>query len=119
MTSAVSPPHRLLAWAPQGSVLPDALWQIRHRWVMTILVVQAAAVVPFALVRGYSLTHALLEAAGPAALAMLASLRRLPKVARGSFAAVGLMLESAIVVHLSGGVIEAHPLGCLGQRLAA
>ncbi len=106
--SAVSAPHRLLAWAPQGSVLPDSLWEVRHRWVMSILVVQAVAVVPFALARGYSLSHGLVEAAGPAALAALASLRRLPKVARASFAAVGLMLESAIAVHLSGGVIEAH-----------
>ena len=108
MTAMGSTPHQLLAWMPQGSELPDQSWEVRHRWVMSILVVQAAAVVPFALAMGYSVSHSLLEAAGPAALAVLASLRWLPKVARASLAAVGLMLESAIGVHLAGGVIEAH-----------
>lgn len=108
MTSALSGSHRLPGWIPKGSALPDDMWTIRHRWVMSILVVQAAALVPFAVALGYPVSHGLEEAAGPAVMAGLASLQRLPKVARASLAAVGLMLESAIAVHLSGGVIEAH-----------
>ena len=108
MTSAVTTSYRLPTWVPHGTVLPTELWAIRHRWVMSILVVQAAAVVPFALVRGYSLAHSLGEASVPAAMAALASLRRLPRATRASAAAVGLMVESAIAVHLSGGFIEAH-----------
>jgi len=71
-------------------------------------VVQALAVAPFAVARGYPLGHGVLEASVPAAMAAMAASRRLPRVVRASLAAVGLMVESAIAVHLSAGVIEAH-----------
>lgn len=108
MSSAVRTWHRWPTWMPLGTALPDEVWAARHRWVMSVLVVQAVAMVPFAVAMGYSLAHGFLEAAGPAAMAALAALARLPKAARASLAAVGLMVESAIAVHLSGGVIEAH-----------
>ncbi len=108
MASIASLSRRWPEWVPQGSVLPDEVWASRHRWVMSVLVVQAAAIVPFALAQGYTPVHALVEASIPAILAALAALRGLPNVARASLAGVGLMIESAIAVHLSGGVIEAH-----------
>ncbi len=64
--------------------------------------------VPFALALGYPVSHALLEASIPGAMAALASVPRLSRITRASLASVGLMVESAIAVHLSGGVIEAH-----------
>jgi len=108
MAAVVGVQRLLPAWLPKGHRLPDSVWRARHSWVMGVVIVQAAALVPFALIQGFSLGHALIEAAVPAAMAVLASLRRLPKVTRASLASVGLMLESGIAVHLSGGVIEAH-----------
>ena len=108
MTTSVTARPGRAAWLPRGSTLPDSVWDSRHRWVLAILVVQAVALVPFALVRGFSFSHALMEAALPSVLVVLASLRRLPRVTRASLAGVGLMVESGIAVHLSGGVIEAH-----------
>ncbi|MGI8675953.1 MAG: putative bifunctional diguanylate cyclase/phosphodiesterase [Nocardioidaceae bacterium] len=100
--------RRLPTWVPQGSTLPDEVWATRHRWVMALLVVQAVGLLPYGLVRNYSLTDSLLQAALPLAMAAWASVSWLSNVTRASVAAVGLMVESGIIVHLSGGVIEAH-----------
>ncbi len=69
MASIASLSRRWLEWVPQGSVLPDEVWASRQRWVMSVLVVQAAAIVPFALAQGYSAGHALVEASIPAVMA--------------------------------------------------
>jgi len=100
--------RRLPTWVPQGSTLSDEVWATRHHWVMALLVVQAVGLLPYGLVRNYSLTDSLLQAALPLAMAAWASVSWLSNVTRASVAAVGLMVESGIIVHLSGGVIEAH-----------
>lgn len=80
----------------------------RHRWVVRILAVQCAGLVVFALARGNSVEHSLTEAFLPALVAVLAGVRAFGQTARSTLAAIGLMLISITLVHLSDGVIEAH-----------
>jgi diguanylate cyclase len=93
---------------PHGRSLPSAVWAVRHRWVVSILLVQTAALPILALSQGYSFTHSFTEAAVPAILGVGACLRRLGPLTRSALSGVGLMVVSSIVVHLSGGAIEAH-----------
>ncbi|QIG43036.1 EAL domain-containing protein [Nocardioides anomalus] len=99
---------RLPDWLPRGRGIPDKTWDIRHRWVVWILVVQCFALFWFALFRGNSLTHSVFEAALPAEFALFASVQWFKRSVRAVFAATGLMVVSATLVHLSDGYIEAH-----------
>ena len=61
----------------------------------------------FSMVRGHGVTHSLLEAGIVAAFAVAASDRRRRKMS-SVLTAVGLVTASAVLVHLSGGLIELH-----------
>ena len=100
--------RRALAWLPTGVRLPHEVWLSRHRWVVAILAAQAGILPFFALFRGFTVGHALQEALIPGAMAALACWPRLGDLARSALAASGLIVVSGIVVHLSGGSIEAH-----------
>ena len=93
---------------PRGHALPPEVWHARHRWVTTILAFSAAALPVFGMLRGFPLTHSVLEAVGPALMVALACTPGLGRRVRSSVSAVGLMLVASLVVHLSGGSIEAH-----------
>ncbi|MGH8869641.1 MAG: putative bifunctional diguanylate cyclase/phosphodiesterase [Actinomycetes bacterium] len=81
---------------------------MRHRWVLWLLGVQTALLPVFALYRGQSLSAGLEEAAIPVVLTLLAMSPRLGRTARSAFAGAGLMVVSQAIVHISGGMIEAH-----------
>ena len=93
---------------PQGGTLPYAVWRSRHRGILFVLWAHVPALFVFALVRGYGWNHSLVEAslvAIPAFIAVLAVQRRMLSTVCTS---VGLMTASAVLVHISGGVTEAH-----------
>jgi len=98
----------LLEWLPRGGALPHGSWETRHRWVVRILAFQCVAIVIFALTQGYSLSESLWEAVAPALMAGLAAADRFGKTTRSALAAMGLMVISTSLVHISGGYIEAH-----------
>jgi diguanylate cyclase (GGDEF)-like protein len=99
---------RLAVWLPRGTTLPAQAWAVRHRWVVAVLVIQTLLLPAFALLQGFPLHHALLEAVPSGLLASAACVPRLGIRVRSAAAAVGLMVVSGVVVHLSGGAIEAH-----------
>ena len=99
---------RTRSFLPRGGTLPDDVWRSRHRGILLLLWLHVPALFVFALVRGNRWYHALLEAgvvASPALAARLSASRRRESTI---FAAIGLMTASAVLVHLSGGMIEAH-----------
>jgi hypothetical protein len=92
---------------PGGSSLPEDKWRRVHRVVLVLLWAHVVGIPLFALDRGNGLLHSLLEASPVALAAAVASgpyRRRVCSVA----ATLGLLTSSAVLVHLSGGVIEAH-----------
>lgn len=107
-----SPPEglwrRLRGALPQGSALAPEVWAARHRGIVMLLWAHAAAVPVFALVRGYSPLHALVESLVLPAAAIAANRPLLSRRVRAAVSSVGLLSASAILVHLSGGLIELH-----------
>jgi diguanylate cyclase (GGDEF)-like protein len=90
---------------PTGQLLTPAVWAQRHRGIVWLHV---AGVAVFALVRGKTVGHAVAEVTPMALCALAAALPALGRRARSAAAVLGLITASAVIVHLSGGVVEAH-----------
>ncbi len=93
---------------PEGRTLPEDVWIRRHRGILLLLWVQAAIIPVFALIRGFSFWHTVLEGAIVPVTALLATSPALSRRLRSTAASFGLLSCSAVLVHLSGGVIEMH-----------
>lgn len=101
--------RRLRAWLPTGRTLDDAAWRKRHQGIRILLAAHALGLLIFGLIRGFPPEHLLLEAGIPAMCAVASGARRIRRraVAEG-LTTFGLIASSALLVHLSGGMIEAH-----------
>jgi len=119
--SPVKSLKRLFALLPVGGTLPHDTWQSRHRFLLGLTWLHAAAIgivgvscgyrwdfSPAALVDEDSLLHVLVEALAVSACALMASRSNLARSVRASFVGFGLISSAAIFVHLSGGYIELH-----------
>jgi diguanylate cyclase len=93
---------------PHGQMLTPEVWARRHRGIVWLLWLHVAGVAGFAMARGRSPAHSLNEAALVAVFAVPAAHPHLGRRARSAAAVVGLVTASAVIVHLSGGLIEAH-----------
>ena len=93
---------------PEGRTLPEELWTRRHKGILVVLWVLAGLIPVFALARGVSVAHTIPEAAIGPVLALLATTTALTRRQRSVAATLGLLSCSAVLVHLSGGVIEMH-----------
>jgi len=93
---------------PRGGSLPYEEWQSRHRVIVVLLWLHAVGLTIFGVARGYTLAHTLGDTSLVATAAFLASWKRLGRKWQSTVAAFGLVAASGILVHLSGGVVEAH-----------
>jgi PAS domain-containing protein len=93
---------------PTGGALPDDAWRARHRGILWLLALHVPALVLYALHQGVGLGHARTEAVPIAALATCAYGSTRWRRTSTIFASLGLMAASAVLVHLSGGMVEAH-----------
>lgn len=99
---------RLRAILPAGDLLPDDVWRHRHRVIVAILWAHAIALPVYGLLGGYQPLHVFLEDSVIVAAAAFARWSKAGRTSRSVVATLGLVTSSAIVVHLSGGYIEAH-----------
>jgi diguanylate cyclase (GGDEF)-like protein len=99
---------RTRRWLPTGGTLPDAAFEARHRTVVVLLWLHAVALPVFALARGYTLPHSLLDTLPILLCAVGASQHAFGRRGRASLGALGLVTCSAVFTHLWGGVTEAH-----------
>jgi hypothetical protein len=93
---------------PTGQLLTPEVWARRHRGIVWLLWLHAGGVAVFALVRGRTVGHAVAEVTPMAVCALAAAHPALGRRARSTAAVLGLITASAGIVHLSGGVVEAH-----------
>ena len=93
---------------PDGGGLPDDDLARRHRQIVWLAWLHVLAVLVGAHLIGDPLHHGLLEALPVAGLALLASAPRLPMSVRMAASTLALLTYSAILVHQTGGLIEAH-----------
>ncbi|HSO54917.1 MAG TPA: GGDEF domain-containing protein, partial [Actinomycetes bacterium] len=100
---------RATRWAlPHGQLLTPAVWVQRHRGIVVLLWLHVAGVAAFAMARGNGVAHSLLEASVVAVFALPAAHPAVGRRARSAAAVLGLITSSAVLVHLSGGVVEMH-----------
>lgn len=98
----------ILRILPRGLSLPEAAWMARHRAILLLLWAHSVAIPVFAGVRDFGLPHLVLESLVVPATAVVAAWPTLSRRTRTVAASMGLLSSSAILVHLSGGVIEMH-----------
>ena len=110
---------------PRGRQLSDEAWQGRHRFLRTVLWALWPVLAVVGLARGYSVPHTLVESSPVlmfAAAGTYAPGRRYPAI----LVCIGLLTFDAVLVHFTGGLIEAHftffilvPLVALYQDIVA
>ena len=93
---------------PEGRRLPEEVWAQRHRGLTWLLWLHVPALFGFALFRGYDAGYALTQVSLVAAPAIVALITRLGRNARSAATSIGLVVAASVLVHLSGGSIEAH-----------
>src|SRR5438128_1682463 len=96
------------AYLPKGQSLPEDVWRIRHRALCYLLRAHVAIIFAYGLLRGFGVVHSLVDAGVVAMFAVLAATDGRHRRVSSAMAALGLVASSAMIVHLSGGVIEAH-----------
>jgi hypothetical protein len=92
---------------PHGHALPDAAWRARHRGLLGVLVAHLPLLAAISMVAGHPPLHSALHVlpiAGMALVAQWLPSRRMASVV----VATGLLSCSALLVHITGGLIEAH-----------
>jgi signal transduction histidine kinase len=93
---------------PEGGGLPDDVWSRRHNGFVLLLALNAVGLGLFGLAQGFGVVHSIGEAGIVAAAAMFAWALRAHRKVASVVATLGLMTASGILVHMSGGSIEAH-----------
>ncbi|MDP8910275.1 MAG: PAS domain S-box protein, partial [Chloroflexota bacterium] len=99
---------RLRDALPQGRTLPDEAWRKRHRALSILLWVHALLLPLFAVAQGDGGLHALAESSVLVLIGTVAYLLRHRRRAAATLVSLGLITSSALAVHLSDGLIEAH-----------
>lgn len=97
----------VLSYLPRGNLLDDRSFHKRHLLLSWILGLHIPGLFAFGVWRGYGVAHAALEVVTPAALLAFGQLARNRRLA-AFFVTAGLVFCSTVLVHLSGGMIEAH-----------
>src|SRR3954463_5622039 len=92
---------------PRGRTLPQDAWERRHKWMLIILWAHVVVLPLYGLAQGYSLLHSAGHMGSLLVLALLGSAPLQPRM-RSVIVAGGLLTASALVVHTSHGVTEAH-----------
>ena len=106
-----SPVANAVAWLPRGRELTAADFTWRHRIVLGLLAAHVPVLLLVAVLRDEGLLHGLREVAVPLVLlAVASSIRsaRLPRRYAAMAASAGLLICSAVLVHLFDGATEAH-----------
>ncbi|MGH2692970.1 MAG: putative bifunctional diguanylate cyclase/phosphodiesterase [Actinomycetota bacterium] len=98
----------LVQHLPRGGALTERVWKARHRRLRQLLVFHAIGIAVFGILRGFGAPHSVMEGSVVALAALLAGSPRLSRSIRAMVVSVGLMAASAILVHISGGLIEFH-----------
>jgi diguanylate cyclase (GGDEF)-like protein len=93
---------------PSGHLVPHQVWLGRHQAVLLLLWFHVAFVAGFAMVATHSLGHAFVETAIVSVAPVLASLSTPSRRWRSTIASLGLLINSAVLVHLAHGNIEMH-----------
>ena len=99
---------RLRRWLPEGRPLPDEVWQRRHTVLLRLAALQAVAIGVLALARDRSPAAALAASAAAAYPLSFGLLPGASRTLRAAGTTASLLAVSVLLVHVSGGLTEAH-----------
>jgi signal transduction histidine kinase len=108
MNRLVAGMHEVGGYLPHGRTLPEATWRRRHAGMVALLWAHVVVLPIVGLFYGYSIPHALLEGGIVAAFGTLALLKPGGRRLQSVIVALGLLTCSAVLVHITQGLIEAH-----------
>lgn len=97
----------MTAWIPQGRGLPDEDWGARHRVLLWMLALHLPALVAYSYATGFGVLHGLV-AGVPVVLLFGGALAPGQRRGRACALSLGLLVSSAVLVHLARGASEAH-----------
>ncbi len=100
--------HTVRDWLPTGGTLSDEAWHQRHRVILVLLWLHAIGLSIYAMLVGYSIPHSVGEGGLVAIAAFGAGQSVFHRRVRSVIATLGLLTASALLVHLTDGLIEAH-----------
>jgi len=113
--------ERLWSLVPSGGSLPEKVWRGRRRFLVGLVWFHAAAIIAAGPLLGHrwelsidallhhgTVLHTALEGVAVAIFAALACWPRASRTVQATAVGFGLMSASGVLVHLSGGYIEAH-----------
>jgi diguanylate cyclase (GGDEF)-like protein len=98
----------VLDYLPKGQLLGEDVWRRRHRALIYLLWAHVAGLFVYGVTRDFGVAHAGLEAGLVGMFALLAGSGVGSRRFSSAMAALGLIMCSAVLVHLSGGIIEMH-----------
>lgn len=94
-------------WLPNGTTLDEEAFARRHALVMRVVWAHLPALVVFGLVRSFAIGHIAVDLIPVTVFALGGALVR-SRVGRTMLASASLLSASGVLIHLSGGAIEAH-----------
>jgi diguanylate cyclase (GGDEF)-like protein len=98
----------LKEWLPRGSTLSDDVWSRRHRGILILLWAHLPLILTIGLAQGVGPLHTLFEMSIVTMFGVGALALRKHRRETTIFTAMGLLTCSAVLVHLTDGLIEMH-----------
>src|SRR5882672_8061319 len=92
---------------PKGSPISDELWESRHRAVIRLLWLHIVGLGIYGVVRGFGFAHLTAEL-GAIVVVTITAHHATTRLMQASLGTLGLVSCSGLLVHISGGLIEAH-----------
>jgi hypothetical protein len=99
--------ERAWRWLPRGGQLPEDEWRRRHRAISVVLWLQLPILLGVGVGNGRSQVEIAVDLGVVCACALL-GLFAPARQAKTFFVSLGLLCSSGALVHLTGGLIEAH-----------
>ncbi len=101
------PVERVSGALPRGRSLDDRAWSRRHRLLLGLLALHLPFLVVVGLANGFATSH-LLGEVSPLVAALALGLMPGRRGIRSAAVTVGLMFSVSLLVHVTGGLVEAH-----------
>jgi diguanylate cyclase (GGDEF)-like protein len=93
---------------PRGGTLPEEDWQHRHKAMVVATWLCVLVLAPYGIAEGYPLWHVGAHVMSVVPLSVIASMSRFTPKIRSAAASLAMLTVCALLVHISGGLIEMH-----------
>ena len=99
--------RRIVAVLPRGGLLDEVSFERRHRLLLVLLLLHVPVLLAIAIITGHPMAHAAVELVPLLVAAAVGQWGRRRWV-RSSAVTLGLVGSASVLIHVTGGLIEAH-----------